>query len=185
MTARRMMAVLGAVSVLGLAACEPGGGHPAGPAAAGTVTASAPGSAPSRTAPAPEKTQTAGDAPGMDCTPPALAEGDHVVIPTARPTQGIMFAWPASFRCDPGGGHYKENGRKLTYLFAPDAKAQLVTDTGEYRSVLIGDLWTHIGDCLDGGANVQPPLSCSTYPGYEIAVNTKGEITAIKELWHS
>ncbi|AUG78698.1 hypothetical protein CFP65_3925 [Kitasatospora sp. MMS16-BH015] len=192
--ARRGMAVAAGVllAAVGVVGCGPEkGSSQAGPAPVATVTVTAAPTAPAvptatgTPAPVPGKSQAAGDAPGVSCTEPTVKAGDKVVIPGARPKQAIMFAKVAQFACDPGGGHFVGDKAPETFQFAAGAKAQLVLDDGTYRDVLVGDLWVHIGDCLDGGANVQPPLSCSNFPAYEITQNAKGEITAIKELWHS
>ncbi|WP_441251065.1 hypothetical protein [Kitasatospora sp. McL0602] len=199
MSARRSVAVAGVVTglvagALGLAGCRPGGGAGAAAPPPVAVTTQAAGStappvqavpdAPSSRTPTP-KTQPSDDAPGMDCSTPALAPGHHVVVPRARPTQGVMFARVGEYVCDPNDGHYRAGGAEQTYQFAPEVKAELAGEGGAPQSALVGDLWTHIGDCLSGGADVQAPLSCSAYPAYEITQNSAGRITAIRELWHS
>lgn len=194
MSSRRLItAVVVAAAACGLAACEPDGTPDGAPAtaAAGAPSASAPAAAPSASRPAKaapttgSPSQAADDDPGMTCTEPKLAPGHKVVMPVARPVKDTMFAKPVKFVCDPNDGHYEGTGTEKSYLFAPKVKAQLVTDTTQLKTVVVGDLWVHIGDCLDGGKDVKPPLTCSAFPAYEIAQDSSGNITEIKEIWHS
>ncbi|GAA2134041.1 hypothetical protein GCM10009760_10880 [Kitasatospora kazusensis] len=121
----------------------------------------------------------------MSCGTPTPSAGHRIVLPVRRPTQDTLDAKAVTFVCDPNDGHYQGTGAAKSYLFAPTVKAQLALGADQFKTVILGDLWTHIGDCLAGGSTVQPPLSCSAYPAYDITLDASGKINAIKEIWHS
>lgn len=197
MSSRRLItAVVLATAAFGLTACGPDStsGGSTSTAAAGAPSASSPVSSatpPSTTATgaaptAGSSTPPASDGdPGMSCTEPKLAPGHKIVMPVRQPTQDLMHAKATKFACDPNDGHYVGVGAEKSYLFAPEVKAQLATGAGTFETVVVGDLWMHIGDCLGAGSPVKPPLSCSSYPAYEIALDSSGKVTEIKEIWHS
>ncbi len=200
---RSIKAIVVATAVLGLAACQPSStsGSSTSTAAAGAPSVSAPAAstpaastpgtdAPGTANPAPtdgsSASQPADDGgPAMTCTEPKVATGHKIVMPVRRPTQDTMDAKPVKFVCDPNDGHYEGTGTEKPYLFAQTVKAQLALGADQFKTVIVGDLWMHIGDCLSGGSTVQPPLSCSAFPAYDITLDSSGKISAIKEIWHS
>ncbi|MDH6576491.1 hypothetical protein [Kitasatospora sp. MAP5-34] len=204
MSSRRLIkAVAAATAALGLAACGPTSSSSssattaAAAAPSASTAVSAPGAsgaptgfAPSSANPAPTDGASSASAtddggPAMSCTQPVPAAGHKIVMPVRRPTQDTLDAKAVKFVCDPNDGHYEGTGTEKPYLFAPTVKAQLATGADQFKTVIVGDLWMHIGDCLSGGTTVQPPLSCSAYPAYEITLDSSGKINAIKEIWHS
>ncbi|WP_280700267.1 hypothetical protein [Kitasatospora sp. GP82] len=199
MSSRRLLTtiVLGAAA-FGLAGCGPSdstGGSSAGTAAAAAPQASAPATGPgagtpagtSKTAPggAASDAPGAGAEPGTDCTPTKPAPNHRIVQPVRQPTQDTMYAKGTKFVCDPNDGHYEPTGGETAWHFAPHVKAELATGAGTYKTVAVGELWAHIGDCLNGGAAVKAPLTCSSFPVYDIGQDSTAKITEIREIWHS
>ncbi|MGE7438640.1 hypothetical protein [Kitasatospora sp. NPDC001175] len=188
MSSRRLLAAaVLTVAALGLVGCDPNdpkGGSSAAPAAP-SATASGAASGTAKPAPAGKSSSAPDGDPGENCTPAKLPAGHKIVQPVQQPKQNTMPAKATKFACDPNDGHWEAVGSPERFVFAPHAKAELAAGSVGYKSVAVGELWNHIGDCLDGGQNVKPPLTCSAFPVYDITQNSSGEITEIKELWHS
>ena len=174
MSSRKLLtAAVLTVAVLGLVGCDPDDS---------AVDGAAPGS--SEPAPHGSSSGAPDTDPGVHCTTPALAAGHKVVQPVEHPRQDTMSAKETRFACDPNDGHWEGVGSPVSYHFAREVKAQLSSNGAGYESVVVGELWNHIGDCLDGGADVKPPLSCSAHGVYDIKQDSNGDITEIREIWH-
>ncbi|MGK4582242.1 hypothetical protein [Kitasatospora sp. HPMI-4] len=194
MDSRRLItAAVLTVAALGLVGCDPndpsGNGSGGSSAAAAAPQASAPAAGAAQPAPAGASSKAPtvdpGGDPGENCATPKLPAGHKIVQPVAQPKQDTMLAKATTFACDPNDGHWEATGSAARYLFAPHAKAELTNGAAGYTSVAVGELWNHIGDCLDGGQNVKPPQTCSSHPVYDITQGADGKITEIKEIWHS
>ncbi|MEU6864543.1 hypothetical protein ABZ924_14890 [Streptomyces sp. NPDC046876] len=181
---RRTIHTFALVAALGtLAACGPeeasaggSGGSSAGPSAASSAQPSAKPSG------KPAGGSTA--EPGSDCgQPPKLPAGHKMVEPAVPPSKGSMSAKDAQPTCTPNDWIYHGKGEAKYYLFAEEVKAELATGSGSTKSVPVGELWMHAGDCMTNQAAVKAPYSCSGNI-YDITVDGEGKIKTIKEVWH-
>ncbi|GAA0317624.1 hypothetical protein GCM10010302_65870 [Streptomyces polychromogenes] len=183
-----MIGTLALVAALGsVAACGPedtsGAGGTGGSAGAG---AAAKPSAAQPSAKAPAGGASAGSAaPGGDCgQPPKPPAGHKMVEPVVPPSKGSMSAKDAQPACTPNGWTYHGKGEPKYYLFATgEVKAELATGSGSTKSVPVGELWMHAGDCMTNPSAVKAPYSCSGNI-YDITVDGEGKIDSIKEVWH-
>ncbi|MEU0932223.1 hypothetical protein [Embleya sp. NPDC005971] len=162
------------------------------PAATAPVVAPAPSGAP--TASGPARTQAPKSAkpsaggqsaePGDDCGPPPAAKAGHrIVYPIKAPAKDSLYYKNTKFVCDPNDGHYEAVGAEQTPLvFAPKATGTLVGPPAK-KAEYLGQVWDHIDKCLSGqgdGAN-----SCSSFGAYDVTLNAAGQITDIREIFHS
>ncbi|MFF2198015.1 hypothetical protein [Streptomyces sp. NPDC058157] len=188
---RRIVGTFALVAALGsVAACGPeeasGSGGTAGSAGAAAQPSAAQPSAAKPSAKAPAGGASAGSAaPGGDCgRPPKLPAGHKMVEPVAPPSKGSMSAKDAQPTCTPNDWIYHGKGDAKYYLFATgEVKAELATGSGSTKSVPVGELWMHAGDCMTNPSAVKAPYSCSGNI-YDITVDGEGEINSIKEVWH-
>ncbi|GAA3056016.1 hypothetical protein GCM10020229_79740 [Kitasatospora albolonga] len=117
------------------------------------------------------------------CSTPAPKPNWKYVQAVKPPKQDTLYVKDAKFVCDPNDGHYEGAGADKTYMFATTVKAQISTGAGNVKTVPVGELWQHIGDCLVDRAQVKDPYSCSGGI-YEISLDGTGKITSIREVWH-
>ncbi|MFE2155826.1 hypothetical protein ACFXAO_38000 [Streptomyces lavendulae] len=193
---RRVIGTFALVAALGsVAACGPddsaGSGSTGGSSAAGSSSGSGaakpsanPSANPSAKAPA-GGGSTGSAEPGGDCgQPPKLPAGHKMVEPVAPPSKGSMSAKDAQPTCTPNDWIYHGKGEAKYYLFATgEVKAELATGPGSTKSVPVGELWMHAGDCMTNASAVKAPYSCSGNI-YDITVDKEGKIDSIKEVWH-
>ncbi|WP_405018562.1 hypothetical protein OHV05_17735 [Kitasatospora sp. NBC_00070] len=188
MSARRLLTGVAVVSavVIGLTGCQK---HSTRGSSTNHVQAPAAGSTPPQApvektsaAPTPSASGSADDADPTGCTTPTPKAGRKYVQAVKPPKQDTLFVKDAKFVCDPNDGHYAGAGADKTYMLAAKVTAQIVNGPGKFKTVPVGELFTHVGDCLLG-VEVQDPASCSNGI-YEIAVDGSGKVTEIKEIWH-
>ncbi|MGW2633464.1 hypothetical protein ACWC2K_29600 [Streptomyces chattanoogensis] len=176
---RRLISTLALVASLGaLTACGPE--DPYDDNAGGSKASAQPSKKP--TAPSDDSSD---DAAGSgDCgTPPKLPAGHKRVEPAVPPSKGSLSAKDAKPVCTPNDWIYHGQGKAKYYLFAGDVKAELATGAGKTKSVPVGQLWMHAGDCMTNQSAVKAPYSCSGNI-YDITLDSEGEINSIKEIWH-
>lgn len=198
MSARGLVTGVAVVSalVLGLTGCQKKDGDGGKTVAAAPETASsAPSAAPTATGSAKatpkasaskSPTAAASTDAGEDvegCSTPAPKPNWKYVQAVKPPKQDTLYVKDAKFVCDPNDGHYEGAGAEKTYMFATTVKAQISTGAGNAKTVPVGELWQHIGDCLVERAQVKDPYSCSGGI-YEIVLDGSGKITQIREVWH-
>ncbi|MFH8370324.1 hypothetical protein [Streptomyces sp. NPDC018031] len=138
---------------------------------------------------APSKGKTADEGPadeaGGDCgQPPKLPAGHKMIEIAERPTKGSMTAKDAEPECTPNDFVYHGKGEPKYYLFSTEVTAELALGSGSVKSVPVGELWTHAGDCLTDQSAVNPPYSCSGNI-YDITLDGEGNVKTIKEVWHA
>ncbi|MFF4582527.1 hypothetical protein [Streptomyces sp. NPDC001389] len=191
---RRIIGTFALVAALGsVAACGPedtsgsaGTGGSSGTGGASSAGSAGSGAAAKPSAKAPAGGASAGSAaPGGDCgQPPKLPAGHKMVEPVAPPSKGSMSAKDAQPTCTPNDWIYHGKGEAKYYLFAAgEVKAELATGSGSTKSVPVGELWMHAGDCMTNPSAVKAPYSCSGNI-YDITVDGEGKIDSIKEVWH-
>ncbi|GAA1140875.1 hypothetical protein F4556_003494 [Kitasatospora gansuensis] len=189
MSARRLLTGVAVVSavVIGLTGCQKhstrgsSSNHVQAPAASTTPPAPVEKTTGS---PTPSASSSSDDPDGAgSCTTPAPKAGRKYVQAVKPPKQDTLYVKDAKFVCDPNDGHYAGAGAEKTYGFAAKVTAQIANGPGKFKTVPVGELWTHIGDCLLGEP-VKDPASCSGGI-YEIALDGTGKITEIKEIWHA
>lgn len=196
MSARSVLTGVVVVSavVLGLTGCEKSGSSrshgssgnnnstaqaPA-PDTSATQTPVAKGSAsPSRKATASPSRSTDAD---VVCASPTPIAGHKYIQAVKPPKQDTVYVKDAKFVCDPNDGHYEGAGVEKTYGFATKVTAQINAGPGALKTVPLGELFQHMGDCVLK-VPVQDPYSCSGGI-YDVALDSSGKITAIKEIWH-
>ncbi|MDY0814485.1 hypothetical protein [Kitasatospora purpeofusca] len=186
MSSRRtaLAAVAAATAVLALAACGPDDGSGTGAAPAGS-SAARPSGVNSATA-QPAATGSAGAQPstgaGGACATPK-PDGNHRVIhPVRQPRQDTVTYQETGYTCAANGGRWEPTGPQQNLVFAPQVKAQLQPASGQYRTVVVGELWNHIGACLDHAPDAGV---CGSGLNYEIALDGEGRINEIRELYAS
>ncbi|MER5861845.1 hypothetical protein [Kitasatospora sp. NPDC002040] len=192
MSARRLFTGVVVVSavVIGLTGCQK---HTRGGSSTNHVQAPAASSTPpqapveqSPTAPATKPTasrSTTDPDENGPCKTPAPTAGRKYVQAVKAPKQDTVYVKDAKFVCDPNDGHYEGAGAEKTYGFAVKVKAQLSSGPGTLKTVPLGELFQHVGDCLLQ-QEVPQPYSCSGGI-YDIALDGSGKISDIKEIWHS
>ena len=177
---QRLISTFALVATLGgLAACGPEGAGYGGGSGGSGATAE-----PSHK---PTSSDDAGAKPegsGACGTPPKLPAGHRRVEPAVPPAKGSLSAKDAVPVCTPNDWIYHGRGKAKYYLFAQDVKAELATGSGtSAKSVPVGELWMHAGDCMTNPGAVKAPYSCSGNI-YDITLDSHGEINYIKEIWH-
>ncbi|MFC0601091.1 hypothetical protein [Streptomyces palmae] len=182
MSSRKLLvATVLAVTAFGLVGCE------SNDDSSGSGGSSDKGAASGQTKPAADGSSSNASDGGPDagCETPKLEPGHKIVQPVEHPKQDTMQAKDTKFVCDPNDGHYEGVGSPKFYMFSHgDVKANVVSNGPGHKSVVVGELWNHISDCLEGGTNVKPPMSCSANGVYDIKLNGDNEITEITEVWH-
>ncbi|WP_030797961.1 hypothetical protein [Streptomyces sp. NRRL S-337] len=188
---QRLIGTLALVATLGvgLTACGPEDdphGDSAGSSSSGGSSGSGGSSASAQPSkkPAPsDKASDQADGPGDCGAPPKLPAGHKMVEPAVPPSKGSLSAKDAKPFCTPNDWIYHGQGKAKYYLFAEDVKAELATGSGRTKSVPVGQLWTHAGDCMTNQSAVKPPYTCSGNI-YDITLDSEGQINSIKEIWH-
>ncbi|MFJ9641858.1 hypothetical protein [Streptomyces sp. NPDC101206] len=180
---RRTIGALALVAALGsVAACGPEDTQ-AGGTTGGSGVSAQPSAKPSSQAPAGGSPSAGAAAPGSDCgQPPKLPAGHKMVEVAVPPSKGSMSAKDAQPECTPNDWIYHGKGEAKYYLFAEEVKAELSTGSGSTKSVPVGELWVHAGDCLTK-TPVKQPYTCSGNI-YDITVDGEGKVKTIKEVWH-
>ncbi|MEE4419211.1 hypothetical protein [Streptomyces bugieae] len=181
---QRLISTLAVVATLGvgLTACGPEDdpyGDGAGSGSGGSSASAQPSKKP---APSDKATDRA-DGPGDCGTPPKLPAGHKMVEPAVPPSKGSLSAKDAKPVCTPNDWIYHGQGKAKYYLFAQDVKAELSTGPGRTKSVPVGQLWMHAGDCMTNPGAVKAPYTCSGNI-YDITLDSEGQINSIKEIWH-
>ncbi|MGK5732073.1 hypothetical protein [Streptomyces sp. URMC 124] len=180
---RRLVSACAVVAALGvLTACGPEEDTAAGSGGASSQPSAKPGA---------DKGGSAGkggsgsaDNGGGDCgQPPKLPTGHKMVEIASPPSKGSMSAKDGKPVCTPNDWIYHGEGKANYYLFAENVKAELATGSGSTKTVPVGELWTHAGDCMTNTSAVKSPYSCSGNI-YDITVNSEGKVKTIKEVWH-
>ncbi|MEU1814943.1 hypothetical protein ABZ543_07075 [Streptomyces roseifaciens] len=121
---------------------------------------------------------------GGDCgQPPKLPAGHKMVEVAAPPSKGSMTAKDAKPACTPNDWVYHGDGKANYYLFSENVKAELATGGGATKTVPVGELWMHAGDCMTNSSAVKSPYSCSGNI-YDITLDSEGKVKTIKEIWH-
>ncbi|MCQ8768561.1 hypothetical protein [Streptomyces telluris] len=121
---------------------------------------------------------------GGDCgQPPKLPAGHKMIEVAAPPSKGSMTAKDAKPACTPNDWIYHGDGKANYYLFSENVKAELATGAGSTKTVPVGELWTHAGDCMTNSSAVKSPYSCSGNI-YDITLDPEGKVKTIKEIWH-
>lgn len=125
------------------------------------------------------------DEPANDCgKTPTLPAGHKMVEIAAPPSKGSMSAQDARPTCTPNDWIYEGQGEAKYYLFAQEVKAELSAGPGSTKTVPVGELWTHAGDCIADQAAVKSPYTCSGNI-YDITLDGEGNVKTIKEVWRS
>ncbi|OPC83389.1 hypothetical protein B4N89_22780 [Embleya scabrispora] len=126
---------------------------------------------------------SAGDQ-GEDCGPaPTTKPGHRIVYPNKAPSKDSLYYRDTKFVCDPNDGHYEPVGAEQTPLrFAAQATGTLSGPT-PWKAQYLGQVWDHIDKCLAG--RTDPGHPCSSSGAYEITLNAAGEISDIREIYHS
>ncbi|MFF0739056.1 hypothetical protein ACFYVL_01540 [Streptomyces sp. NPDC004111] len=172
-----VVVALGAVAACGPKDTAADGAAPAGSTASATATAQPSGK--------PSADEGSSGEPANDCgNAPVLPAGHKMVAITAPPSKGSMTAQDTRPTCTPNDWIYQGQGEAKYYLFAPKVKAELSAGPGSTKTVPVGELWAHAGDCLTNQATVKSPYSCSGNI-YDITLDGEGNVTTIKEVWHS
>ncbi|GGY02319.1 hypothetical protein [Streptomyces hiroshimensis] len=121
---------------------------------------------------------------GGDCgQPPKLPAGHKMVEIAVPPSKGSMSAKDAKPACTPNDWIYHGEGKANYYTFSENVKAELATGSGSTKTVPVGELWMHAGDCMTNSSAVKSPYSCSGNI-YDITVDSEGKVKTIKEIWH-
>ncbi len=191
MSARRLLTGVAVVSavVIGLTGCQKHstrGSSSSNNNVQAPAASSTPPQAPvekTTGAPTPSASSSSDDPDGAgSCTTPAPKTGRKYVQAVKPPKQDTLYVKDAKFVCDPNDGHYAGAGAEKTYGFAAKVKAQVANGPGTVKTVPVGELWQHIGDCLLV-VEVQDPASFSGGI-YEIALDGTGKLTEIMDIWH-
>ncbi|MEV5238119.1 hypothetical protein AB0K89_03145 [Streptomyces cinnamoneus] len=179
---RRLISTIALVAAVGggLTACGPEDDSAAG--STGGSSASAKPSAKPADGGSADKSGGEG---GGDCgQPPKLPAGHKMVEIAVPPSKGSMSAKDAKPTCTPNDWIYHGEGQAKYYLFAAgEVKAELSTGSGSHKTVPVGELWMHAGDCLTNQSAVKQPYTCSGNI-YDITQDSEGKVTTIKEVWH-
>ncbi|MFI6639075.1 hypothetical protein [Streptomyces sp. NPDC050504] len=175
---QRFISSLAAVVMLGaVAACGPE--DTAADGASGGSTAS------TQPTGKPSEGESSSDESADDCgKQPTLPAGHKMVEIAEPPSKGSMSAKDAQPTCTPNDWIYQGQGEAKYYLFAQEVKAELAAGPGSTKTVPVGELWAHAGDCITDQAAVKSPYTCSGNI-YDITVDGEGNVTTIKEIWHS
>ncbi|MFJ9849057.1 hypothetical protein [Streptomyces sp. NPDC101150] len=188
---RRLLCTLGLVALLGtgVTACGPEdapGGDAADPGASAQPSQSAQQSVSTRRSPDPARGDDSSRAPGSgDCgRPPKLPAGHKMIEIATPPKQDSMTAKDAEPSCTPNDWIYHGQGAAKYYLFSPgEVKAEVSTGPGSFTSVVVGELWNHVSDCMTDMSAVKAPYTCSGNI-YDITLDGEGKVKTIKEIWH-
>ncbi|MFG2148769.1 hypothetical protein ACGFRG_31920 [Streptomyces sp. NPDC048696] len=172
-----LTAVAFAAALVTVTACGPSDDKGSAPAASKSAGAKATPTAGTPADPAAD--------PNQDCgNPPKLPAGHKMLHPIERPKQNTMHAQDAKPACTPNDWIYHGEGPHKPYWFEKNVTAELATGSGQTKKVELYQLWDHIGDCLANDHEaVKPPLTCSGGI-YDVTLNAKGNVVAIKEIWH-
>ncbi|MFF8835802.1 hypothetical protein [Streptomyces sp. NPDC015130] len=112
-----------------------------------------------------------------------LPAGHKMVEIVEPPSKGSMSAKDAQPTCTPNDWIYQGEGEAKYYLFAQEVQAELSAGPGSTKTVPVGELWAHAGDCMTNQAAVKSPYSCSGNV-YDITLDGEGNVKTVKEVWH-
>ncbi|WP_051755151.1 hypothetical protein [Kitasatospora purpeofusca] len=187
MSSRRtvLAAVAAATAVLALAACGPDNDSGTGAAPAGSSAAQPSAAQPSAaqpTATGSAAAQPSAVAPPSACAPPKPVGLRRVIHPVKQPRQDTVTYQETGYTCTAGKGKWEPTGPRKNLTFAPEVKAQLQPVSGQFKTVVVGELWNHIGACLDRTPDAGV---CSPGLNYEISLDGEGRINEIQELYAS
>ncbi len=177
MSSRRtaLAAVAAATAVLALAACGPDNGSETGAAPAQSSAAQS-------SAAQPSAAQPSAAATGGACATPKPNGNHRVIHPVKQPRQDTITYQETGYVCAGATGTWQPTGAQKSLMFAPEVKAQLQPAAGQYKTVVVGELWNHIGACLEHSPDAGV---CSTGLNYEIALDGEGRINEIREVFAS
>ncbi|MFC5664895.1 hypothetical protein ACFP3U_18135 [Kitasatospora misakiensis] len=180
MSSRRtaLAAVTAAAAVLVLAACGPDDGSDTAAAPAQSSAAQPPAAQPS--AAQPSAGQPSAAAPGGACATPKPNGNHRVIHPVKQPRQDTVTYQETGYVCAGATGAWQPTGAQKALMFAQEVKAQLQPGSGQYRTVVVGELWNHIGACLEHSPDAGV---CSPGLNYEIALDGEGKINEIREVF--
>lgn len=105
-----------------------------------------------------------------------------MIHPVKQPRQDTVTYQETGYTCTVNDGQWEPTGPRKNLMFAPEVKAQLQPASGQYKTVVVGELWNHIGACLD---HTPDAGVCSSGLNYEIALDGEGRINEIRELYAS
>ncbi|MFB7383398.1 hypothetical protein ACFC6U_38115 [Kitasatospora purpeofusca] len=167
MSSRRtvLAAVAAATAVLTPAACGPDSESGTTAAPAGSSSA-----------------QPSAGAPASACAPPEPVGLRRVIHPVEQPRQDTVTYQETGCTCTADVGKWEPTGPRKNLTFAPEVKARLQPASGQFRTVLVGEPWNHIGACLDRTPDAGV---CSPGPNYEISLDGEGSVNEIQELYAS
>ncbi|MFE7585602.1 hypothetical protein ACFU5Y_29005 [Streptomyces gardneri] len=176
-SAQRFISSFAAVAMLGaVAACGPEDTSADGASGGSTASAQPSGK--------PSADGSSSGEPADDCgKSPTLPAGRKMVEIAVPPSKGSMSAKDAQPTCTPNDWIYQGQGEAKYYLFAQEVQAELSAGPGSTKTVPVGELWAHAGDCMTDQAAVKSPYSCSGNI-YDITLDGEGNVKAIKEVWH-
>ncbi|MFD8700631.1 hypothetical protein [Kitasatospora purpeofusca] len=187
MSSRRtvLAAVAAATAVLALAACGPDSesgtaAAPAGSFSAQPSAAKSPAARPTATGSA--AAQPSAGAPASACAPPEPVGLRRVIHPVEQPRQDTVTYQETGCTCTADVGKWEPTGPRKNLTFAPEVKARLQPASGQFRTVVVGEPWNHIGACLDRTPDAGV---CSPGLNYEISLDGEGRVNEIQELYAS
>ncbi|MFJ4668514.1 hypothetical protein [Kitasatospora purpeofusca] len=157
----------------------------AGTAGTGATTAGSSSAQPSAAQPSatqPAAAQPSAVAPPSACAPPKPVGLRRVIHPVKQPRQDTVTYQEAGYTCTADKGKWEPTGPRKNLTFAPEVKAQLQPASRQFRTVVVGELWNHIGACRDRTPDAGV---CSPGLNYEIALDSEGRINEIQELYAS
>ncbi|MEU0406057.1 hypothetical protein ABZ318_38865 [Streptomyces sp. NPDC006197] len=193
--------VLGAIALLatlsGVAACGPedptAGGPVGGSGSSASPSATASGtSAPGEAGDGAPADDVDGDGKGGDCgKPPTLPAGHLKLKVRLMRDAGGFEAAEAKPHCTPNDWIYGADKGDPTkhYVLPENVKAYLALGPGQSKQVDHEQLALHVDRCLaqeigapDDYPKVEAPYGCYGNV-YEVALNAKGEVDTMKEIW--
>lgn len=182
---QRFISSFAVVAMLGaVAACGPEDTTANGASGGSTASAQPSGKASAKPSGEPSAGGSSSGEPANDCgKSPKLPAGHKMVQIAEPPSKGSMSAQDAQPTCTPNDWIYHGQGKAKYYLFAQKVKAELSAGPGATKTVPVGELWTHAGDCITNQAAVESPYSCSGNI-YDITLDGEGNVKTIKEIWH-
>ncbi|GHC51488.1 hypothetical protein [Streptomyces cinnamoneus] len=181
---RHLISTIALVAALGggLTACGPEDDSAAGSGGSSSGASAKPSAKPADGGSA---DKSGGEGSFGDCgQPPKLPAGHKMIEIAVPPSKGSMSAKDAKPTCTPNDWIYHGEGAAKYYLFtAGEVKAELSTGSGSYKTVPVGELWSHAGDCMTNQSAVKQPYTCSGNI-YDITLDSEGKVKTIKEVWH-
>ncbi|MEV0190194.1 hypothetical protein AB0I39_16830 [Kitasatospora purpeofusca] len=105
-----------------------------------------------------------------------------MIHPVEQPRQDTVTYQETGCACVADKGKWEPTGPRKNLTFAPEVEAQLQPGSGQFKTVVVGELWNHIGACPDRTPDAGV---CSPGPNYEISPDGEGRINEIQELYAS